>query len=132
MVDITHVSCYYFLDLSSKNNTLMKRPLFMTWAALRWIPLMFLIAPVMEAPLVAHLSEPVKPLKTWVGNASWYGPNFDGKMTANGEQFDCEALTAAHPNLPFGSIVRFVSMTGVPIKKDGKLMYPIASRGRLA
>jgi len=81
----------------------------MLWAALRWVPLMFLIAPVMEAPLVAHLSEPAKPIKAWVGNASWYGHDFDGKTTANGEEFDSEALTAAHPNLPFGSILRIVN-----------------------
>ena len=82
----------------------------MTWAAIRWVPLMFLVAPVMEAPLVAHLSAPVKPIKTWVGNASWYGPEFDGKKTANGERFNCESLTAAHPNLPFGSWVRIVNI----------------------
>ena len=70
---------------------------------------MFLIAPVMEAPLVAHLSEPVKPIKVWVGNASWYGREFDGKKTANGEKFDAESLTAAHPSLPFGSWVRIVN-----------------------
>jgi peptidoglycan lytic transglycosylase len=81
----------------------------MTWAAIRWVPLMFLIAPVMEAPLVAHLSAPVKPIKVWVGNASWYGPEFDGKKTANGERFNCESLTAAHPDLPFGSRVRIVN-----------------------
>jgi rare lipoprotein A len=87
----------------------MRRPLFMTWAAIRWVPLMFLVAPVMEAPLVAHLSAPVKPIKVWVGNASWYGPEFDGKKTANGERFNCESLTAAHPDLPFGSWVRIVN-----------------------
>jgi rare lipoprotein A (peptidoglycan hydrolase) len=87
----------------------MRRPLFLAWAAIRWILLMFLIAPVMEAPLVAHLSEPVKPIKVWVGNASWYGREFDGKKTANGEKFDAESLTAAHPNLPFGSWVRIVN-----------------------
>jgi len=81
----------------------------MTWAAIRWVPLMFLICPAMEAPLVAHLSAPVKPIKSWVGNASWYGPEFDGKKTANGEHFNSEALTAAHPNLPFGSWVRIVN-----------------------
>jgi rare lipoprotein A len=70
---------------------------------------MFLIAPAMEAPLVAHLSEPAKPIKSWVGNASWYGSEFDGKKTANGERFDAESLTAAHPNLPFGSLVRIVN-----------------------
>jgi rare lipoprotein A len=87
----------------------MRKPLFVIWAALRWVPLMFLIAPVMEAPLVAHLSEPIKPIKSWVGNASWYGQEFDGKKTADGERFDSESLTAAHPNLPFGSIVRVVN-----------------------
>ena len=87
----------------------MKRPLFVAWAAIRWVPLMFLIAPAMEAPLVALKSEPVKPIKVWVGNASWYGPDFDGKKTANGERFNAESLTAAHPNLPFGSWVRIVN-----------------------
>jgi rare lipoprotein A len=87
----------------------MRKPLFMIWAALRWVPLMFLIAPAMEAPLVAHLSEPIKPIKTWVGNASWYGREFDGKKTADGERFDSESLTAAHPNLPFGSVLRVVN-----------------------
>jgi rare lipoprotein A (peptidoglycan hydrolase) len=87
----------------------MRQPLFVAWAAIRWVPLMFLIAPAMEAPLVALKSEPVKPIKVWVGNASWYGPNFDGKKTANGERFNAESLTAAHPSLPFGSWVRVVN-----------------------
>ncbi|MGB7847748.1 MAG: septal ring lytic transglycosylase RlpA family protein [Candidatus Acidiferrum sp.] len=87
----------------------MRRPLFVTWAAIRWVPLMFLISPAMEAPLVAHLSAPVQPIKVWVGNASWYGSEFDGKKTANGERFNAEGLTAAHPNLPFGSWVRIVN-----------------------
>ena len=88
----------------------MRRPLFVAWAAIRWVPLLFLIAPAMEAPLVAHLNAPVQPIKTWVGNASWYGPGFNGRKTANGERFDAEALTAAHPHLPFGSVVRVVNL----------------------
>ena len=96
----------------------------MMWAAFRWVLLMFLIAPAMEAPLVAHLNQPVKPIKTWVGNASWYGPGFTGRKTANGERFDSEALTAAHPNLPFGSLVRVVnprngSFEGLPDNPRG-------------
>jgi rare lipoprotein A len=81
----------------------------MIWAALRWIPLLFLIAPGIEAPLVAHLNAPIKPIKAWTGNASWYGPEFNGKKTASGERFNDESLTAAHPNLPFGSWVRVVN-----------------------
>jgi len=85
---------------------------------------MFLVAPVMEAPLVALKSEPVKPIKVWTGNASWYGPNFDGRKTANGERFNAESLTAAHPNLPFGSWVRIVNT------RNGKFeMVRINDRG---
>lgn len=43
------------------------------------------------------------------GEASWYGPGFDGNPTANGELFDTTQLTAAHRTLPFGSIVRVYS-----------------------
>ena len=41
-----------------------------------------------------------------VGVATWYGEKFDGKLTAGGELFDMFALTAAHPKLPLGSLVR--------------------------
>ena len=40
-----------------------------------------------------------------IGMASWYGGKFHGRLTANGERFDKEALTAAHRTLPFGSCV---------------------------
>ncbi len=39
------------------------------------------------------------------GIASWYGPGFKGSRTASGEKFDPKALTAAHPTLPFGTLV---------------------------
>lgn len=37
--------------------------------------------------------------------ASWYGSDFQGKPTANGETYDKDALTAAHPSLPFGTLL---------------------------
>ncbi len=40
------------------------------------------------------------------GMASWYGPGFHGRKTANGERFNTHALTAAHKTLPFGTQVR--------------------------
>ena len=40
------------------------------------------------------------------GIASWYGAVFNGRRTASGERFDMYAMTACHPTLPFGSIVR--------------------------
>ena len=39
------------------------------------------------------------------GMASWYGPGFHGRKTANGERFDMYELTAAHKTLPLGSRV---------------------------
>ncbi len=39
------------------------------------------------------------------GIASWYGPGFKGNRTASGEKFDPKALTAAHPTLPFGTLL---------------------------
>src|SRR5690349_3348132 len=50
-----------------------------------------------------------KPLQR--GAASWYGPGFHGKRTANGERFNTHALTAAHKTLPFGTKVRVTSQT---------------------
>ena len=44
--------------------------------------------------------------KSEVGIASYYGRDFHGKPTANGETFDMYALTAAHKTLPFGTKVR--------------------------
>ena len=41
-----------------------------------------------------------------VGNASWYGPNFHGRLTANGEVYDQFALSAAHPTFPLPSYAR--------------------------
>ncbi len=43
------------------------------------------------------------------GIASWYGPKFHGKKTANGERFDQNELTAAHRTLPFNSIIKVVN-----------------------
>lgn len=40
------------------------------------------------------------------GQASWYGPYFHGRRTANGERFNMYALTAAHKTLPFNTMVK--------------------------
>ncbi len=44
------------------------------------------------------------------GIASWYGPNFHGKLTANGEVYDMDALTAAHKTLPIPSVVEVTNL----------------------
>lgn len=45
-----------------------------------------------------------------VGIASWYGPGFDGRHTANGEIYDMNGISAAHKTLPFGTIVQVVDL----------------------
>lgn len=44
------------------------------------------------------------------GIASWYGPGFHGRRTANGERYDQHDLTAAHPTLPMPSLVRVTNL----------------------
>lgn len=44
------------------------------------------------------------------GVASWYGPGFHGKKTANGEIYDQNALTAAHKTLPLPTIVQVTNL----------------------
>ncbi|MGF6148840.1 RlpA-like protein precursor [Kingella potus] len=44
------------------------------------------------------------------GKASWYGPGFHGRKTANGERFDMNTLTAAHRTLPISSRVRVTNL----------------------
>lgn len=45
-----------------------------------------------------------------VGLASWYGKDFHGKRTANGEKYDMNAMTAAHRTLPMPSLVRVTNV----------------------
>lgn len=44
------------------------------------------------------------------GLASWYGEDFHGRLTANGEIFDMESISAAHPTLPIPSYARVTNV----------------------
>lgn len=46
-----------------------------------------------------------------IGEASWYGPGFQGKKTASGEIFDDSKLTAAHKTIPLGSKAKVTNLT---------------------
>ncbi|ACL04567.1 septal ring lytic transglycosylase RlpA family protein [Desulfatibacillum aliphaticivorans] len=48
---------------------------------------------------------------TQTGKASWYGKDFHGKKTANGEVYNMHAMTAAHKTLPLGTWVRVYNLT---------------------
>jgi rare lipoprotein A len=45
-----------------------------------------------------------------VGTASWYGEDFEGKPTASGEPYNMFELTAAHPRLPLGTLVKVTNL----------------------
>lgn len=48
--------------------------------------------------------------KVGYGEASYYGLAFDGKLTANGEIFDCTKMTCASPSLPFNTYVKVTNL----------------------
>ncbi|KAF0151209.1 MAG: rare lipoprotein A [Ignavibacteria bacterium] len=52
---------------------------------------------------------PVELSDIGVMTASWYGPRFHGKTTANGEIYNQMALTAAHKSLPFGTLLQITN-----------------------
>ena len=45
-----------------------------------------------------------------IGEASWYGPGFHGRKTANGERFNTYEMTAAHKTLPFGTLLKVTNL----------------------
>lgn len=61
------------------------------------------------------------------GLASWYGPKFHKRQTANGEWYDMNALTAAHPTLPLPSYARVTSL-----RTSKSLVVRINDRGPYA
>jgi rare lipoprotein A len=58
------------------------------------------------------------------GMASWYGDDFHGRLTANGEVFDMTSLTAAHPTLPIPSYARVTN-----IRNGKSLIVRVNDRG---
>src|ERR1700691_6588877 len=68
-----------------------------------------------------------KPKAYQVGTASWYGEQFQGKPTASGEPYDMRDLTAAHPRLPLGTLVKVTNLrngraVGVRINDRGPVV----------
>ena len=56
--------------------------------------------------------------------ASWYGPGFNGKKTANGEVYDQMSFTAAHKSLKFGTLLRVTNL-----KNNKSVVVRINDRG---
>lgn len=62
-----------------------------------------------------------------VGMSSWYGADFHGKLTANGEIFDRTSISAAHPTLPLPSYVRVTNL-----RNDRSIVVRVNDRGPYA
>jgi rare lipoprotein A len=67
------------------------------------------LAPQTSAPQNALMTGSARRADILHGLASWYGGLFNGRRTASGERFDMNAMTACHPTLPFGTLVRVVN-----------------------
>ena len=63
-------------------------------------------------------------LFTVVGTASWYGPKFHGRKTANGEIFDMNKISAAHKKFPLGTWLRVTNL-----KNYRKILVRVNDRG---
>ena len=84
-------------DRSARNG---KRDLVLSWGAARLLGIL--------KRGVAEVK--ISRAKTFTGIASWYGKNFHGRKTANGEVYNMNAMTAAHKELPFNTRVRVVNL----------------------
>lgn len=85
--------------------------------------IVFLFAAILSSCAPYHTRH--KPVKySATGVASWYGPGFAGRKTANGERFKPSALTAAHRTLPFGTSVKVTNLAN-----DKSVVVRINDRG---
>jgi len=68
-----------------------------------------------------------QPSIAFTGEASWYGPGFHGKKMANGERFNQNAISFAHPSLELGTLIKVTNL------KNGKTICgPVLDRGPYA
>ena len=68
------------------------------------------IKPVSQQVVLKTVPVSVHQRPYQVGVASWYGSYFQGRDTASGEPYNMYALTAAHPKLPLGTLVKVTNI----------------------
>lgn len=68
------------------------------------------VLPVQGHPTGGNAAGVAAAVSAATAHASWYGPGFNGRRTANGERYDMHAMTAAHKTLPFGTKVRVTNV----------------------
>src|SRR5690242_19608344 len=81
-------------------------------------------SPTSAATLNAPKHKPVSPKIRYIGTASWYGKQHQGRKMANGQRFDREKLTAASWYFPLGSAIRVVN-----VKTGESVVVTITDRG---
>ena len=79
-------------------------------------------------PDVTARSKVVQPARQ--GLASYYGRAFDGNITASGVRFDMHSMVAAHPSLPFGTIVRVTNLKNGRSARAGALRIAALFSGK--
>ncbi|HHP7243145.1 MAG TPA: septal ring lytic transglycosylase RlpA family protein, partial [Elainellaceae cyanobacterium] len=99
------------MEIDDPNLSLLDMPselIAITWVNNLRIALGEAPLPMSEAQAAAYgLKETEQEFK---GTASWYGPYFHGRLTASGEEFDQDELTAAHPSLPFDTYLKVTNL----------------------
>lgn len=82
-------------------------------------------APV-SRPAARMATQParVRGIPYQVGKAAWYGGIFHGRPTASGERFDMNQMTAAHRDLPLGTVIRVTNL-----KNHREVVVRINDRG---
>jgi len=97
-----------------------------------WIAMLGLAACLSGCAARVPVSTPPGKASTTVldvreGIATYYGPGFHGQTTASGARFDMNAMVAAHPSYPFGTVVRVTNL-----ENDRSVSVRILDRGPAA
>lgn len=79
---------------------------------------------VLADEIVTENVSEISYIKEETYKASWYGPGFHGRLTANGETYDQEAMTAAHKSLPFNTLLKVTNP-----KNEKSIVIRINDRG---
>ena len=77
--------------------------------------------------VAGHTYYPSEHRITQIGNASWYGDAFHGRLTANGEIYDRDGFTAAHPTMPLPSYARVTNL-----RNNSSMIVRVNDRGPYA
>lgn len=121
-------------DMLASSTALIRRIWFSGFLHVAWIGTIVLASCLLVRSSEQHKqamheqkSTATIPAYKEIGEASWYGPGFQGLETASGETFDTNKMTAAHPSLPLGTKVKVTNL-----EKNKTVEVKINDRGPYA